>query len=181
VFGLVVREDGADRLVCSTSIGLHAAFAAVAVFIVACMAFVAEGDLVSRLRPVPLALAGLCLLAALYGERVTFDRAANVMEHSAGLPLLRRLRRVPLDSLTRVVVHATMPARPRDAQRGVRLAARGVSMVYLLDQEQRVHRLDMGGAGDVQRMRALAGRVSVFCGLPLEDATLAGPEAGHGA
>jgi hypothetical protein len=169
MFGLMLREQDEERLVYSTSVGFRIVFLAMALVVILCIAAVPEGDLLSRLRPVPLLLIAVCLLAASYLERWTFDRKANLLERNSGLLFLHTRRRIPLDSLRKVILRSVGAAGQAGEGRSFKWTARGAVIASVVDGDGKEHRIEMDGAGSSQGVRALARNVAAFCAIPLEE------------
>ena len=167
LFDPVLREQGATRLVYSTPIAFRVGFAVVALVIVLCVAAVPEGPFFQRFNAVSLSLIGVCLVAALYVERWTFDKASNRFERNVGiLPIYWRKRR-PLDSLRKVVLREhglTQSDRPAL----FRVTPRGAAVVYVVDQDDRAYRLDLARGSSARMARRYAEMLSAFCVIPLE-------------
>ena len=179
LFDPVLREQGATRLVYSTPIAFRIGFVVVAVVIVLCIAAVPEGPFLARFNAVSLTIIGVCLFAALYLERWTFDKGANRFERNVGiLPVYWRKQR-PLDSLRKVVLRergVTQSERPSL----FRVTARGAAVLYVVDQDDRAFRLDLARGSSARLARKYAEMLAAFCAIPLEEAGPSGSRADDG-
>jgi hypothetical protein len=143
-------------------------FLATALFIILCIASVPGGSFFSRLSALTIILICLCLLAALYLERWTFDKEANLLEKNIGILFAYARKKMSLDALQKVVLHETASGH---AERPglLRLSARRTAVLLIVDRDEKVYRLDIASGGSVREMRRSAQRLSAFCAIPLED------------
>lgn len=165
-----MREQGKDRMVYSTSVVFRIIFLGIAVVIILSVASVSHGLVFARLNVFSIILVAICLFAALYVERWTFDRKVNVFEKHVCILLFYARKKAPLDTLQKVVLHAPVmkyQQRPNPLGWGSRRTA----TLCVVDREDRVHRLDMARGSSFRDVRRSAQRLSDFCGIPLEDDT----------
>jgi len=181
LFGQALREQGEERLVYSAPVGQRVAFAAIAAVIVASVAVVGTGPLLSRLNLFSVALVAVCIFAAVYLERWTFDREANRFERNVGiLPLYHRDSK-PLDSLRKVILRerggrrgarpATGDGGPAEGPTPLGILTRGAATLCVVDQEGREYRLDIVRGSAASQLRKCAERLSAFCSIPMEEET----------
>ncbi len=170
MFSPVLREKGKDRMVYSTSIGFRVVFLGTALVIILSIASVSEGPFLARFNVFSLIILFVCLFAALYLERWTFDKKANLFEKNIGILLLYARKKAPLDSLQKVVLHEPV-VKFADRPKLLRWTSRKTALLSVVDRDAKVHRLDVVSGGSVREARRSAERLSVFCGIPLEDET----------
>jgi hypothetical protein len=168
MFNPVLREDGRDRMIYSTSMGFRVVFFFTAFLVILCVASVSEGPFFSRVNILPLVIVVACILAGLYLERWTFDKRANVLEKNIGMVFLYARKIMPLDSLQKVVLHAPLAddtAKPRLMS----WSQRGVATLAVADRSGTLFKLDMVRGGSARELRKSAEKLSAFCVIPLED------------
>jgi hypothetical protein len=175
VFGPALREHGKDRMVYSTSVGFRVVFLGTALVILLSIASASEGPFLARFGPASLIVAGICLFAALYLQRWTFDKKANQFERHVGIIFFYERKKVPLGALAKVILRE--PGGEYRARRALlRWTSRRIVMLSVEDRDSRVYRLDIARGGSVHAVRRSAQRLSAFCGIPLEDDTMGADE-----
>ena len=167
MFDPILKENGTSRLTYATPLSFRVVCAAVAIIIFLSVALVPGGTLLSRLGVVPLVLICLCAFGALYLDRWTFDKAANVFQQDVGILLLHARRRRPLDSLRKVVLFQRgSGAGEHPSVLGPR--ARGTVVLSVVDRDGRVFKLNLSRGGGTRALRVYAERLAAFCSVPLE-------------
>ncbi len=169
LFGPVLREQGNARMVYSAPIWFRVAFGIVAVAIVLSIASVPEGPFLARLNVLSISLIAICIFAALYLERWTFDKTTNLFERNVGILMLYSRRKHPLDTLEKVVLRERAGNRPDNRPSVFGVGPRSIAVLSVVDREGRVYTLDIVRSGSLQSVRRSAERLSAFCSIPLEE------------
>ena len=175
MFSPVLRGNGTQRMVYSTSIGTRIVFLVTILVIVLSVASVPEGAFFSRFNVFIVVVIAICLFGMLYVQRWVFDKKSNLFEKNVGLLFLYSRRKSPLDALEKIVYQETGGG----SDEGPRLvgAARRLAVLSVVDRDSRAFKLDTARGGSVRDLRRSAEMLCQFCGIPLEIET-DGPAAG---
>ncbi len=164
----VIRKRGTDRLVYTVSPWFRLVFFAIALVVVLSIASVPEGTFFSRLNVFSVVFFAVCLLAGLYEQRWTFDKAASRFVRRIGiLPFVWR-QAGPLGSLSRVVVRERKPAGPQKPSL-LGSSPRGAVTLLVVDRDAHEYVLDVARGVSARTLRRTAEQVAGFCDLPLEE------------
>ncbi|MBN1686016.1 MAG: hypothetical protein JW852_05140 [Spirochaetales bacterium] len=170
MFNPSLREHGKDKIVYSTSLAFRIVFLVMAVFILVSVISASDGPLLSRFNGISFFIILICLFAALYLERWIFDRKTNSFERNLGILFLYSKKRMPLDTLRKVVLFEP-GMKYTDRPKYSRWMARKAALLAIVDEAGVFYKLDMVKGGAVGQGRRIAETLSMFCGIPLEDKT----------
>ena len=167
MFEPILKEKGNGRMTYTTPVSFRVVFVVVAAVIFLSVAAAPVGPLPARFGVVPLVLIGLCLFGALYLDRWTFDKTANLFLQEVGILVVHARRKRPLDSLQKVVLFERVPgAGGRPSVLGPRM--KGTCLLSVVDRDGRVYRLNMARGGGTRAVQVYAERLAAFCSIPLE-------------
>jgi len=167
LFSAVLREQGNQRMVYSTSVGTRIVFLVTLLVIIFSIASVPEGSFLSRLNAFSLAVISVCLFGLLYVQRWVFDKKSNLFEMDVGIVFLYRRKKAPLDALQKIVFHEAGRVAD-DGPKLVGLTSRRIAILSVVDRDSRAFKLDTARGGSVRELRRSAERLCAFCALPLE-------------
>jgi hypothetical protein len=174
LFSAVLREQGAQRMVYSSPVGVRIVLLATILVIVLGVASVPEGPFFSRFNTFSLVLIAICLFGVLYMERWVFDKRSNLFEKQVGTIFFYKRKKAPLDTLQKVVLHQAGGG----AEEGTTLAAlasRRIAILAVVDRDSRMFKLDTARGGSVRELQRSAERLSSFCAIPLESGAASPP------
>jgi hypothetical protein len=167
LFSAVLREQGSQRMVYTTSMGTRIVFLVTLLVVILSIASVPEGSFLSRFNAFSLALIAVCLFGALYVQRWVFDKKSNLFEKNVGILFLYRREKEPLDSLQKIVFHEASGGTD-ESPRLVGLTSRRIAILSVVDRDSRAFKLDSARGGSVRELRRSAERLCSFCAIPLE-------------
>jgi hypothetical protein len=167
LFSPVLREQGSQRLVYSTSIGTRIVFLVTLLVIILSVASVPEGPFFSRFNAFSLVVIAICLFGALYVQRWVFDKKSNLFEKNVGVLFLYRREKAPLDALQKIVFHEAGGGTD-DGPKLVGLTSRRIAILSVVDRDSRSFKLDTARGGSVRELRRSAERLCSFCAIPLQ-------------
>jgi hypothetical protein len=105
------------------------------------------------------------LLAAAYEEQWVFDRRRDLLLRRQGLWPLCWSRRLPLSRLKQVGLEQLIRGRPH----GSAGRRRALTILQLVDAEDRVYRLEQFSSSLRARAREQALAIASYCGIPFRD------------
>lgn len=178
LFGLVLKRTG-NRIVLSTSTAFRIVFVLTAAAIAFAVVVSGDGPFLQRFGFVSVFVVAVCLIAALYLERWTFDKSTDLFEENAGLVIAHSCRRRRLSTLEKVVLRET-EATNKDRPRFLRAMYTGAATLSVVDRDGTIYTLDVARMGPVANLRRSAGILSRYCGIPLEQHRSHEPQHGHG-
>jgi hypothetical protein len=167
VFSAVLREKGTQRMVYATSVGVRIVFLVTILVIILSIASVPEGSFLSRFNAFTLAVVAICLFGALYTERWVFDKKSNLFERNVGVVFLYSRKKVPLDTLQKVVFHEAGGG-PRESLKLISVTPPRIAILSVVDRDSNVFKLETARGGSVRELRRSAERLCSFCAIPLE-------------
>ena len=141
-------------------------------------ALTTPGDLavLGARNAVPLGMAAVMVLGALYHERWRWNVAQRRVEHRVGVGPAAFSRNWPLTEVKSLRLGGVLIALPSDGERGrlpVRLMRfdlrRSAVHLSLLEDRGRVRRIDLVKGPDGHRLVEAARAIADACGLPLHD------------
>ena len=169
LFSAVLREQGNERMVYTTSIGTRIVFLVTLLVIVLSIASVPEGSFFSRFNAFSLVVIAICLFGILYVQRWVFDKKSNLFERDEGIIFLYRRKRAPLDALQKVLFREAAGGADEGPKLG--MTSRRIAVLSVVDRDSRAFKLDTARGGSVRELRRSAERLCAFCAIPLESET----------
>ena len=170
MFGPVLKNEGEQKMVYSTSSAFRIVFLGSAILLFAIVVGEVEGPIFVRHNALALSLCAICLAAALYLERWVFDKESNVFERHIGLIFFFSRRQKPLDSLKCVSLDEFPPGISQaKGKRGGMMLNRKAASLSIEAEGESFHKLDMAKGSGIKELRKTAEALSSFCSIPLED------------
>lgn len=155
-----------ERLTITTALGFRLVFVGIALALGIGVLWFSHWRVVGGTYVPLFVVLGLCLFAALFLERWTFDRSLNSIERNFGLVFLYFRTTIPLDSLRAVKLRGLRSSFPlgrfspsMPMQQTVALAVE--------DNAGRTYVLDVARGHSGARVSDTAWRLSEFCRIPL--------------
>ena len=169
MFGPVLKPEGEQRLVYSTSTGFRGVCLGSGIILLLIVLGEADGMISFRENLIALSISGLCLISAMFQERWIFDRESNVFERHLGTVFLYSRLKRRLDSLKCVSINefAKDSSASNDNRRLI-LTRRTVSL-SVLGENNEIHKLDMAKGSGINELVKTAQELSSFCDIPLVD------------
>jgi hypothetical protein len=166
-FRLTLRCLRDGRLILSVPLAWRLLLAAIAGFVLfALLATASASELFGARNVVPLLFALFALLGAAYEERWVFDRRRDQLLRRQGLWPFRWNRRVALSRLKQVCLERVHRGRPQDSSARRR---RSLTILQLVDAEDRIYRLEQFSYSLQARARAQALAIASYCSIPFRD------------
>ena len=175
MFNPNLKERSPDKLVYSTPIAFRIIFAVIAVVIFISVVSATEGPFLSRFNAFSGAIILICIGAALYLERWTFDRRENLFERNVGIYFWYSRKKMTLDNLEKVMLREIGVKRnSTDNPKGMGMGlltrvARRTAMLCIEDKTSQVYKLDIVKGGAINEARNTAEKLAAFCDVVLED------------
>jgi hypothetical protein len=163
---LLRRRDG--RLLFTVPLAYRLLLAAIGGFVSFALFATTPAEAVFTARnTVPLLFALLALLGAAYEEQWVFDRRRDLLLRRLGLWPLRWNRRLAISQLRQVGLEQFFRGRPHEMPPKER--RRPLTVLVLVDQEDRVYRLEQFSASLHARAREQALAIASYCNIPFRD------------
>jgi len=167
-FRLTLRSRRDGRLLFTIPLAWRLLLAAIAAFVLfALLATSAPAEVFRARNLAPLLFALCALLAAAYEEQWVFDRRRDLVLRRQGLWPLAWSRRLAISRLKQVGLEPLVRGRPQGSSpRGRR---RALTILQLVDVEDRVYRLEQFSASLRPRARQQALAIASYCGIAFRE------------
>ncbi|MBN1835467.1 MAG: hypothetical protein JW820_06415 [Spirochaetales bacterium] len=172
-FRLTLKRLRDGRMCLSVPVFYRALLGGIGLLILLALLFTAppgeDRGLFVPANTVPLIVALLSLLGALYHERWIFDRPGDAVIHRVGVAFIRSVRRYRISELTGLELEGTHGGRVPAP--GLLMGRRGPLLtLWLNGRDRSQHRLETYAPAQGGRAAETARALAEYCSLPLREA-----------
>ena len=167
MLGPVLKKKGENRLCYSTSTAFRAMCFSSGIIILYILLIGAEKPFNFKENLIALTLSLICLISALFLERIVFDKESNQFEKHLGLLFIYSRLARPLDSLECISLKEFNGNSSGVNEIKPSILSRNYASITIVTANKEIFKIDMAKNSETKKFLKTAEEISKFCDIPL--------------